>query len=87
MNWAFLLCLRLYSELERELLLSRPQLCHTFLLCLQLYNEGCHDLYQRGAASQANLPVFEDEIEGYQVQHENAIYKNSRWFYISCRSW
>jgi len=35
--------------------------------CTQLYNEGCHDLYQRGAASQANLPIFEDEVEGYQV--------------------
>lgn len=35
---------------------------------MQVYNEGCHDLYQRGAASQANLPVFEDEMEGYQVR-------------------
>uniref|UniRef100_A0A7S3VM07 Kinesin motor domain-containing protein n=1 Tax=Dunaliella tertiolecta TaxID=3047 RepID=A0A7S3VM07_DUNTE len=34
---------------------------------LELYNEGCHDLYQRGAASQANLPIFEDDVEGYQV--------------------
>jgi len=37
-------------------------------MCVQLYNEGCHDLYQRGAASQANLPIFEDEVEGYQVR-------------------
>ncbi|KAF5831835.1 P-loop containing nucleoside triphosphate hydrolase protein [Dunaliella salina] len=34
---------------------------------LELYNEGCHDLYQHGAASQANLPIFEDDVEGYQI--------------------
>jgi hypothetical protein len=34
-----------------------------------LYNEGCHDLYQQGAAVQAALPVYEDEMEGYQVGH------------------
>lgn len=33
----------------------------------QLYNESVHDLYQKGAAVQANLPVYEDEMEGYQV--------------------
>jgi hypothetical protein len=34
---------------------------------VELYNEGCHDLYQRGAAVQASLPVYEDEMEGHQV--------------------
>ena len=33
----------------------------------QVYNESCHDLYQKGDAVRANLPIYEDDMEGYQV--------------------
>lgn len=39
-----------------------------FVVCFQVYNETCHDLYQKGDAVRANLPVYEDESEGYQVR-------------------
>jgi hypothetical protein len=32
-----------------------------------VYNEGVRDLLQRGPAAQAKLPVYEDDLEGYQV--------------------
>ena len=32
-----------------------------------MYNEACHDMYQKGAAVQAVLPVYEDDMEGYMV--------------------
>ena len=35
---------------------------------LQVYNEACHDMYQKGAAVQAVLPVYEDDMEGYMVR-------------------
>ncbi|GAX79109.1 hypothetical protein CEUSTIGMA_g6549.t1 [Chlamydomonas eustigma] len=34
---------------------------------VEVYNESCHDLYQKGDAVQANLPIYEDENEGYQI--------------------
>ena len=34
---------------------------------LEVYNETCHDLYQKGDAVKANLPIYEDDMEGYIV--------------------
>ncbi|MEW5296845.1 MAG: hypothetical protein WDW36_000096 [Sanguina aurantia] len=34
---------------------------------VELYNECAHDMYRVGPAVQANLPVYEDEAEGFQV--------------------
>lgn len=62
--------------------LPHPALCYVCfapntLRCLtpalphppcQVYNEGVRDLYQRGAAAQAKLPVYEDDLEGYHVR-------------------
>ncbi|KAG1655810.1 hypothetical protein FOA52_003683 [Chlamydomonas sp. UWO 241] len=30
-----------------------------------VYNETCHDLYQKGGAVKANLPLYEDDLDGY----------------------
>ena len=32
-----------------------------------MYNETCHDLYQKGDAVRSNLPIYEDDMEGYQI--------------------
>lgn len=34
---------------------------------VEVYNETCHDLYQRGDAVRANLPIYEDDMEGYII--------------------
>lgn len=34
---------------------------------IEVYGETCHDLFQKGNAVRANLPIYEDDMEGYQL--------------------
>jgi len=34
---------------------------------VEVANEECHDLLQKGGATRANLPLYEDDLDGYQL--------------------
>lgn len=46
------------------------QTCSLVVFTAQVHNEGVHDLYAHPSAVAASLPVYEDEMEGYQVGFE-----------------